>query len=119
MRRLNILVVEDQAFLALSMGDLVATLGYRAIGPATTLDEALRLLDTTSIDGALLDRDLGGVSSAPLAERLSQRGIPFAWATGTRMPADCAVPVLRKPFSVAELGQTLKALFPAAPPENA
>lgn len=113
MRRLNILVVEDQAFLALSLGDLVASLGYRAVGPATTLDEGFRLLETARIDGALLDRDLGGESSAPLAERLAARHIPFAWATGTRMPADEVVPVLRKPFTVPELQHTLKAMFAA------
>jgi CheY-like chemotaxis protein len=113
MRRLNILVVEDQAFLALSMGDLVGSLGYRAVGPATTLAQALKLLDTASIDGALLDRDLGGESSTPLANELAQRGIPFAWATAARMPADCPVPVLRKPFTVPELQQTLQALFAA------
>jgi CheY-like chemotaxis protein len=115
MQRLNILVVEDQAVLALSMGDLLESLGYRAVGPAATLAEAFALLDSKQIDGALLDRNLAGDSSTPLADALDARGIPYAWATGQKMPADSGAPMLRKPFSVPELKQTLEAMFANRP----
>lgn len=111
MQRLNILVVEDQAILALSLGDLLDSLGYRAVGPASTLAEAFALLDSRKIDGALLDRNLAGDSSAPLADMLTARGIPFAWATGQQLPDDCLEPMLRKPFSVPELQRTLQDMF--------
>ena len=115
MQRRNILVVEDQAILALSIGDLLTSLGYRAVGPAATLAEAFALLDSKPIDGALLDRNLAGDSSAPLAETLTARGIPYAWATGQKMPEDSGAPTLRKPFSVPELERTLQAMFADRP----
>jgi CheY-like chemotaxis protein len=111
MRRRNILVVEDQAILAMTLGDLLGSLGYRVVGPATSLPEALALLEAGQVDGALLDRDLGGQSSLPLATQLLARGIPFAWATGSKMKAPHGMPVLRKPFTVAELQTTLGQMF--------
>jgi CheY-like chemotaxis protein len=111
MERRHILVVEDQAILALSIGDLVDSFGYRVVGPATSLRQALLLVESCCIDGALLDRDLGGESSEPLAELLRQRHIPFAWATGVRPAPRGPVPVLRKPFTTAELQRTLERMF--------
>lgn len=111
MERPRILVVEDQAILALGIGDLIKTLGYRMIGPATSVSEALSILETGVVQGALLDRDLGGESSDPLAEELRRRGIPYAWVTGARSVPGGTAPILRKPFTATEMQRLLETLF--------
>jgi CheY-like chemotaxis protein len=113
MERPQILVVEDQAILALGIGDLIASLGYRMVGPATSLAQALSLLETNSVHGALLDRDLGGESSDPLAHELQRRGVPFGWVTGARSAPGSSAPILRKPFTATEMQRLLDTLFAA------
>ena len=106
---LRVLVVEDEALVALLLEDMLADLGCLVIGPAMSVDVALALLDTEPFDVALIDVSLGGHElSLPVADALALKGIPFAFATGhgsgvlvgTR---HAGAPLLLKPFSFAEL----------------
>ncbi len=107
----RILIVENDPMIALSLADDLAELGYAVIGPATRLNDALRLASSEKLDGANVDlRDFG----MPVAAVLSDRGVPFQFVSGcSEAPAGpyAGVPLLRKPFSFAQLRSTLNSLL--------
>lgn len=86
----RILVVEDEALAALDLQRLLREAGYRAIGPAASIDDVEHLTRPRHrlpparrpIDGAVVDLHLGGGGSAvAVADSLADRGIPFVWLT--------------------------------------
>src|ERR1700754_2902301 len=79
---LRILIVEDDALVALNLQEFVESLDCTVIGPAGRLAEALEVLDTVPIDGAMLDINLHGEMVYPLAERLAERQIPMLFCSG-------------------------------------
>ena len=85
--RLRILVVEDMFLVALDLADRLTDSGYDVIGPASTVKQALDRIDGAELDGALLDVNLDGERSFPVAEFLAARGIPFVFLTGYDSPA--------------------------------
>lgn len=114
--RRRVLVVEDEMMIAMLIEDMVTDLGHEVVGPAMTLEEALRLADG-DIDCAILDMNLGhGNFSTPVAELLNERGIPFMFATGyggSVLDREFEnAPVLRKPFPMDALARTLASVLP-------
>ena len=103
----SILIVEDEAILALEIQEIVAGAGYPVSGPYRTLAKARACLDREPIDGALLDVSLeGGELVYPLAEELAVRGTPFIFATGNGRWVDrrfAHVPVVHKPYRPSEI----------------
>ncbi|RBP16045.1 response regulator receiver domain-containing protein [Roseiarcus fermentans] len=95
----RILIVDDEPLIAMLAEDWLNELGHETVGPALTLEDAVRLLDE-AFDAAILDVSLGAGTSYPLAERLRERGVPFAFATGhvAADPGCGAVVQLAKPF---------------------
>jgi CheY-like chemotaxis protein len=116
-----VLVAEDEALLSMMMEDVLVDLGCIAVGPAARVEDALSLVAQAGrIDIGLLDLNLGGESSLPVADRLAARGVPFAFASG--YDADVLAgtphantPVLAKPFTTAALTAMLETLAEAAP----
>jgi CheY-like chemotaxis protein len=110
----RVLVVEDEAMVAILIEDLLADLGCVVVGSASTAAEAMTLAAAGQFDAALLDVNLGeGETSFAVAEALRRAGLPFAFLTGYG-PAGVRpdlrdVPVLAKPVDVAELGRFLGA----------
>ena len=108
------LVVEDGLLIAILIEDALGDLNIPVLGPAGTVAQALALIDGHSIEGALLDVNLGGQPIYPVAQALSARGIPFAFVTGYgehgvgREFADR--PVLRKPFAIENIHHTVRQL---------
>lgn len=79
----RILVVEDEALVALELQFAFEDEGAEVVGPAQSLMRALELATHDSeIDLALLDVDVAGDNIFPVAELLRQRGVPFAFHTG-------------------------------------
>ena len=78
----TVLVVEDEAIIAVMIADVLNELGATVLGPAGSLQQALALADDPRIEAAILDVNLRGERVAPIAARLFDRGIPFAFATG-------------------------------------
>jgi CheY-like chemotaxis protein len=111
----TILIVEDQPLIALSIEDVVREIGGGVVGSAARLSDALTLIETASWDAALLDVRLAqGETVYPAAERLQAKGVPFAFLTACDGEIDARyldVPVLRKPFSEAELESCLQMLI--------
>lgn len=82
LRGRHILVVEDDYVLAMDMRLTLEDAGAEVVGPVGTVREALRLVENEDIDAAVLDINLHGELVFAVAERLQDRGIPFAFATG-------------------------------------
>src|SRR6266496_2006185 len=80
--RPRILVVEDEALIAITMQDYLKELGCECIGPFFAMETALPIARIEILDAALLDVRIGGDESYELAEILASRGIPFGFATG-------------------------------------
>jgi len=70
----RILIVEDECLVALDEEALVRSLGFEVLGPVGHLEEALHIVATERIDGAVLDIHLdGNTTSYPLAAELEIR----------------------------------------------
>ncbi|RYJ02225.1 MAG: hypothetical protein EON47_08195, partial [Acetobacteraceae bacterium] len=80
----RVLVVEDEALLALEMESMLLRLGYQVLGPALDLQEALALAKASPPpDAAVLDVNLGrGEWIFPVIDLLETRGVPYVLATG-------------------------------------
>ena len=111
---LRVLIVEDALLLALELEAGLQEAGAQVVGCAADVDEALSLLDSTTIDAAVLDANLNGVSVAPVAEVLRERGIPFVFATGYGdskiLPEGFDAPIIRKPYDVTQVAAGLAAV---------
>jgi DNA-binding response OmpR family regulator len=77
----RILIVDDEPLIAMMAEDWLDELGHSALGPAHDLDGALVLAEC-DVDAAILDLTLGAQDSYPVAARLRELGVPFAFATG-------------------------------------
>lgn len=78
-----VLVAEDEFFVADDLVHAFERRGARVLGPATSVAQALRLVEATPIlDAAVLDINLKGEMVFPVADALSARGVPFVFATG-------------------------------------
>jgi CheY-like chemotaxis protein len=110
----RVLVVEDESLIAMLVEDGLETLGYEVVGPVGTVDAALRIVEQTPFDLALLDINLGGKQSFPIAEALEARGIPYVFLTGyDRSSLPLAFQHrfgLQKPFRMSALQQALENL---------
>ncbi len=118
-RALRILLVEDEMLVAMNIEDMLLEHGFVVAGIASRLAPALALAREGRFDAAMLDVNLAGEASFPVADLLAERGIPFLFATGYgRQGLEDrfrACPILQKPFRAAELGAALEALSsPAA-----
>jgi CheY-like chemotaxis protein len=114
LRGRRVLVVEDDALIAMMAEDMLAELGCQVVGVALGLAEAMDLADSqTDLDVALLDVNLSGQSAHPLADRLRARGVMVVFATGYGdLPpgvADAAEVVLRKPYRAEDLATAMEA----------
>jgi DNA-binding response OmpR family regulator len=107
-----ILVVEDEALIAMDLERTLRLNGHRVLGPAMTVAAALRLLDGEAPDVALLDVNLRGEMVTPVAEALRARGVPFVLASayeGAQLTAAvlAGAPNVGKPVNVRRLFATL------------
>lgn len=107
----RVLIVEDEAFLALEISAMLRESGMMPIGPTGHSDEALSMIDKLSIDCALLDINLHGESTECIAAALADRSIPFAFVTGYgrgNLPRRFHdAPLIIKPFSEQKLIDTV------------
>jgi PAS domain S-box-containing protein len=78
----RVLVVEDEAVVRLDLVTMLQDAGAVVVGDAASLAEGLEKAETVAIDVAVLDRNLNGQSSVPLARLLAKRGIPVIYVSG-------------------------------------
>ncbi len=98
----RILLVEDEALVAMMMRDSLVELGFCVVGPLDRPAEALACASDDALDAAILDVNLGGDLVYPVAELLARRDVPFVFVTGYDVenidPRFADVPVLQKPI---------------------
>lgn len=108
---LRILIVEDEMTIALMLEDMVVDLGHKPAALAMRLPQALQMAETEDVDLAILDVNLDGRMSFPVAEVLQRRGVPFFFATGYGSGGIEASYrdrlVIQKPFSLEDLGRAI------------
>src|SRR6266487_3178652 len=79
---MNILVVEDEALVALLVQEIVEESGHVCVGPVGSLGEACALIDSCHVDAALLDIWLKNDEFVyPAARKLASRDVPFAFVS--------------------------------------
>lgn len=111
---LRVLVVEDETLVAMLLEDMLADHGCVVAGVAARIAQALEMVadDGLAIGAAILDVNLAGQPSFPIAEALAAKGVPFVFATGYGaggLPeAWRGRPTLQKPFGHEEVGRMLK-----------
>jgi CheY-like chemotaxis protein len=113
---LRVLVVEDENLVALLLEDMLAELGHMVVGPVARLDKALETAQREAFDVAILDVNINGEESYPIADALAARGIPFVFSTGydkKSVPAPYSDrPALQKPFQRHDLEKLFAELSP-------
>ena len=113
---LRVLIVEDEAAIAMLLEDMLTDLGLQVVGPAGRLPQAIRMAETESFDFAIVDVNVAGEEIYPVVEILARRGIGFVFSTGYGSAGiDISWqdrPVLQKPFSQAELEAAVEAVSP-------
>ena len=111
----RILVVEYEMLVLIETQDMLADLGCDAVIAAATNEQAIALIEAQHFDAALLDLNLNGVRSYPVADLLAARGVPFAFATGFGghglRDGERERPLLVKPYECAALGKLLTTLL--------
>lgn len=103
----RVLVVEDEALVAMELTRILTDAGAQVIGPTGDIDDALALVEAGGIDRALLDINLAGRLVTPVASALTRKAIPFVYLTGYQEPDVEDGTVLRKPANAATLVSTL------------
>ena len=116
---LRILIVDDEFLIAMNIESMVEDNGGQPVGPVADVKGALAIIQDEQLDGALLDANLSGESSEPIALALQAAGIPFVVITGYgRLVLDgvtlSAAPRLTKPLIAREFEAMLGQVFGAA-----
>jgi PAS domain S-box-containing protein len=112
----RILVIEDEALVALQLQADLESVGHTVIGPARSLQAGLSLVKDEVIDLALVDVSLGRETSAPIADELLARNVPFAFVTGYSdtgvLPEHLrGMPRLSKPYVLADIRRIIARLL--------
>jgi len=113
--RPRVLVVEDEFLVAMMVEEMLDTLGFDVAGIAQSLTAAESAAESGAFDAAILDVNLNGAMSYPVAEILARRQIPFIFATGygrTGMDEKFPeIPALEKPFERSDLEDALATIL--------
>ena len=114
-QREGVLLVEDSMIIAMDAEEMLEDQGFKKIVTAASVAQALEELEKFEPLFALLDYNLGDETSENIAKTLSDRGIPFWFATGygdaiEKLSESAANGVLQKPYSSDDLAKISKAL---------
>jgi CheY-like chemotaxis protein len=118
-----ILIVEDNVYLALDLAAAVEHLGGRALGPVGTVIDALAILSSGEVAGAILDFELPDSDASLVARALSDQNVPFVIYSENPVPPEILAlrprtPVLMKPVRprdvVAKLAHEVISAAPSA-----
>jgi CheY-like chemotaxis protein len=107
----RVLVVEDESLVAMLLETMLEDMGCTPVGPASTVDEGLKLASEERLDAALLDVNVAGTPVFAVAEALEARGIPLVFSTGYGeggLPENWrGRPTVQKPFTEAVIRDAL------------
>ena len=117
LRGKKVLIVEDEALIAMLFEDILEDTACQIVGPAMNVRQAMELAGTAEIDAAVLDVNLNGESSIPVAALLRSLGVPLIFSSGhgsQGLPPEWQDrPTLPKPFTSDEVVGALERLVAA------
>lgn len=110
----RVFIVEDEMLVAMLIEDVIVDLGHEVVGPAMRLETALEVVEAENVDFAILDINLAGKQSFPVADRLADLGVPFIFASGYGAAAlndrHREARVVQKPFAPDQIAVLLARL---------
>jgi DNA-binding response OmpR family regulator len=110
----RLLIIEDEPLIALDLEDLLIDAGFAVVGVAATLEAAMAHIEGTDFDVAIVDANLGGVSSSPAATALVALKRPFIVLSGyskqQQHAAFASAHFLQKPCRPNQLIASINAL---------
>ncbi len=115
----RVLVVEDEALISMLIEDMLADIGCKCVDVAASVEGAMEALTKAEPDFAMLDINLNGKRSFPVADFLRSREIPFVFLSGYgsrglgESYADAKV--LQKPFQLGDLETALEDALSSVP----
>jgi len=123
LNNLQVLVVEDEALVAMNLEMILEDLGCRVVGPVMRFDRAVAMVENgVNADAAILDVNVAGREVFPIADLLGEQGIPLVFATGydnSTFPERWREsPALRKPYTTDDVERALKRLLAIAEARN-
>ena len=112
----RILVVEDETIIAFMLRRIVTEAKCEVVGPVSRLAKGLEMAISQPLNGALLDVNLAGEFTWPIARVLKDRGIPFVFMTGYSQPGFigeefAGVPVVSKPFQTEDVKNAISSML--------
>lgn len=110
---LRVLIVEDEALIAMMAEDMLESLGCTIVAIAASVRDAMAAIGAHAFDVAILDVNLNGERSMRVASGLKAAERRFVFTTGYGSDGVDAehgdVPVLTKPYALADLEAALAA----------
>lgn len=104
----RVLLVEDEPLIAMTAEDMLDELGCTVVATVATLAAALEAVERTDFGIVLLDINLDGTESHPVADRLREAGRPFVFTTGYGADAARGGPVVVKPYQLRDLERAME-----------
>ena|SRR6516165_8764579 len=114
--KLRILVAEDEILVAMLVEEMLQELGCEIVATVSSVAEATAAVRRNNLDAALLDGNLNGENSSPVADELLGHAVPFLLVTGyggrtEDPPSMKTAPRLKKPFDIDELANRMLEIF--------
>jgi CheY-like chemotaxis protein len=107
----RVLVIEDEMLILMMIEDMLADLGCESVAVASKIGPAISLIEGQDFDTAMLDMNLNGIESYPVADALSARDVPYFFSTGNSLidmkDGYRDHDVLKKPFTFEQLSSML------------
>ncbi len=107
----TVLILEDEPIIGLALEDMLSQQGASVLF-ASQIEEARELIDRERVDSAILDVNVHGTLSYPIATLLADRSVPFIFATGygdrSHPEEFAAVPTISKPYSAEDVRRALE-----------
>jgi CheY-like chemotaxis protein len=111
----RVIIIEDEPLVAMDLESILMAAGCEVVGSAGTFEKATQLIANTDCDAALIDVNLAGHPVNELAAALTQKNIPFAFATGygrEGLPREFReTAILKKPFTQNQVLALMELLF--------
>ena len=107
----RVLVIEDEMLILMMIEDMLADLGCESVAVASKVGPAISLIEGQEFDTAMLDMNLNGIESYPVADALAARDVPYFFSTGNSLTnvkdGYRDQDVLKKPFTFEQLSSML------------
>src|SRR5712671_2713219 len=114
----SVFLVEDEVMIRMMVADMLEELGYSVAAEAGEISEAIRLVQSTEFDFAILDVNVNGKVISPVADLIKARNRPFIFATGygsSGLPEEYRDrPALQKPFQLETLARMIESALKSA-----